>query len=340
MNTTINNRIECNEPHANLDFYYGPYETVEDALKALPEEETVNGVTYTKRHVGLTVGIGVESIVEYWFDGGTKDGDLKKKTADAGLPGGVKIVTFDKNGGSGVQASLLTDMDGDIAMPAPSVARSGYNFTGWKLGNDTHQPGVIIHVTDNANFVAQWENIKYTVSWNNGSNVTITGTCDGNNINSGEYCNSGSRIVLTATPDTGFQFNTWINTPSGATQTENTLQFTLTKDVSGITATATEIITKFSVNCTYDEEQVTKVEGLYIKDGQSKTITEFPCKLDGGVQIKLSPTFNREIGYKYKEWSGLNEYDEREYSIEKESGVLTINSLKSPLELTVTGTNE
>lgn len=339
MNTTINNRIECNEPHANLDSYYGPYDSVEKALEAL-KDEVINGVTYTKRHVGLTVGIGVESIVEYWFDGGTEDDNLNKKTADAGLPGGVKIVTFNKNGGSGVQASLLTDNDGYVVMPAPSITRSEYNFTGWNFGNDTHKAGDEVHVNDNANFVAQWEKIKYTVSWNNKRNITITGTCDGNNINSGESCNSGSRIILTATPNTGYQFNTWDSIPSGATQTGNILEFTLTGNVSGITATATAIVTKFLVGCYYDSEQVTEVEGIYTKDGQSEPIIQFPCHLEGGVQIKLTPHFNSEKRYKYGEWSGLNEYDVHEYSIEEESGILTINSLRSPLRLTVIGTNE
>ena len=65
MATNINNKIVCNEPHANLDSYYGPYNSVQDALQTL-NSTTVNGVNYVKRHIGLTVGIETsEGIVEY-----------------------------------------------------------------------------------------------------------------------------------------------------------------------------------------------------------------------------------------------------------------------------------
>ena len=54
MATNINNTLVCNEPHANLDSYYGPYVSVEAAFNALADT-TVNGVNYTKKYIGLKV---------------------------------------------------------------------------------------------------------------------------------------------------------------------------------------------------------------------------------------------------------------------------------------------
>ena len=101
MATNINNKLVCNEPHANLDSYYGPYDSVDAAFNALADT-TVNGVNYTKKYIGLTVGVwnsAKTEITEYWFKGGTAKANLVVKTdgSGGGLPSGIKIVTFDKN---------------------------------------------------------------------------------------------------------------------------------------------------------------------------------------------------------------------------------------------------
>ena len=118
MATNINNKIVCNEPHANLDSYYGPYDSVQDALQTL-NSTTVNGVNYVKRYIGLTVGIQTsEGIVEYWFKNGVENKDLVVKSTESSMPQGVKIVTFDKNGATGgAQNSIMTDADGNIVLP-------------------------------------------------------------------------------------------------------------------------------------------------------------------------------------------------------------------------------
>lgn len=322
MNTTINNRIECNEPHANLDSYYGPYADVEEALEALKDEE-VNGVIYTKRHVGLTVGIGKESIVEYWFDGGTKDDNLKKKTTDGGLPGGVKIVMFDKNGGRGVQPSLLTDMDGYVVMPTPSVTRSEYNFTGWKLGDTTHQAGRTVHVTDNAIFVAQWEQIKYTVSWDDtGTNATITGDVKNNSQHP-----SGTLITLTAKPNTGYTFVQW--TGLSGDLTSNPISFNLTADTTGISVETKQDETTYTVEFTYTDG-VESIKASYKAPDEEELNFESGDSLPLNSIVTLIPIYNE--GFSYSKWENVPE----EGCEIADKGVLKINKLNEPIKVNLT----
>ena len=88
------------------------------------------------------------------------------------------LVTFDAGEGEGGWSEML-DYDSEIV--APAVTRTGYTFTGWV-------PDVAETVpVDGATYVAQWEIIKYTVTFdaNGGSvesasrvkSVTYGGTC-------------------------------------------------------------------------------------------------------------------------------------------------------------------
>lgn len=59
------------KPFPNLDFKYGPYSSIAEALSNIPAE---------LRAVGLTVGIRVNSTIqEFWFNGGVRDADLVVK---------------------------------------------------------------------------------------------------------------------------------------------------------------------------------------------------------------------------------------------------------------------
>lgn len=324
MNTTINNRIECNEPHANLDSYYGPYEDVKAALEALPEEETVNGVTYTKRHVGLTVGIGKESIVEYWFDGGTKDDNLKKKTTDGGLPGGVKIVTFNKNGGSGYQNSLLTDMEGYVVLPEPTIRRDGYNFVSWMYGNSQHQPGdAVIIQSDNTKVTAKWETIKYTVSWNDTyTNATITGSVENNSQQP-----SGTLITLTAVPNRGYTFVQWIGLSGDLIS--NPISFNLTADTTGISVQTKQDETTYTVEFTY-ADGVKSIKALYQVPGEEERDFTSGDKLPLNSIVTLTPEYTD--GFSYLEWKNAP----KEGCEIDDKGVLKINSLNEPIKVNLT----
>lgn len=77
----INNPIDLKNESSNLDYRYGPYESVQDALNHLPYFETNTGQPNTIRGIGRTVLIidrtGQQK--EYWFKGGIKDEHLVPK---------------------------------------------------------------------------------------------------------------------------------------------------------------------------------------------------------------------------------------------------------------------
>lgn len=262
MATSINNTIECNQPHANLDSYYGPYESVNEALQAL-NSTTINGVDYTKRHIGLTVGImvsepGGNGIIEYWFKNGTSDNDLVLKTSGSSLPGGVKIVTFDKNGGSGVQNSILTDKYSQVKLPECTLTKTNDDFKKWQYNDVQYNAGDIVTIGSFTEVLAIWNSSpaptqKYSVSWRDSEGLTITGTNEQGTmvIENGQEYDAGTRIKLTATLEPGYVFDGWNNKPSGATESGNVLIFTLNSSVRGITAIAhQQIITQYKVTFT------------------------------------------------------------------------------------------
>lgn len=73
----INNSVDQQyNPLPNLDANYGPYQTIEEAIAALPREI---------RTVGLTVGIRKSNVIkEYWFNGGIENENLVIKQAESG----------------------------------------------------------------------------------------------------------------------------------------------------------------------------------------------------------------------------------------------------------------
>lgn len=87
------------KPLPNLDFKYGPYSSIAEALSNIPAE---------LRAVGLTVGIRVNSTIqEFWFNGGVRDADL--------------VVKNNGSGGSG-EAGKTPEFDKAIALALPADA--------------------------------------------------------------------------------------------------------------------------------------------------------------------------------------------------------------------------
>lgn len=274
MATNINNRLVCNEPHANLDSYYGPYNNVHAAYTALADT-TVNGITYTKKYIGLTVGVWKDSshteITEYWFKGGLSESNLVEKTSDAGLPGGVKIVTFDKNGGSGVQNSIITDTESKIKLPACTFEKSGDTFKNWSYNGTEIQDSVGAIITIGTSTVVQalWSSSptpkpSHEITWSAGTGINkITGTANGVAISSRDRVKEDSTIVLTATMNSGYNFSQWSGLPSG-TSSNNPVTFTMGTSDIAVTAIGKAVISQYTL--TYNS-----TEG----------IRELTCMVDG-----------------------------------------------------------
>lgn len=106
------------KPFPNLDFKYGPYSSIAEALSNIPAE---------LRAVGLTVGIRVNSTIqEFWFNGGVRDADLVVKNNGSGGGSGEagKTPEFDK----AIALALPAD-----AAPTAEVVYKGTNESGTPL---------------------------------------------------------------------------------------------------------------------------------------------------------------------------------------------------------------
>lgn len=93
--------IDLNAKHANLDVLYGPYDSIQDAIAAIPGrfwdgEEHQDGY----RSVGLTFAVydtpARTTVTEYWFSGGVGDSDITRK---------IVIPTYDSSIGANPQST-------------------------------------------------------------------------------------------------------------------------------------------------------------------------------------------------------------------------------------------
>ena len=308
MNTSINNIIICNEPHANLDGYYGPYSSIEEALETL-NSETIAGVAYTKRAVGLTVGILENNeVVEYWFRSGVEDGDLVIKTSESGgggLPENIHIISFDKNGGTGVQNSIITDCEGQAVLPESNFTYDGYDFTGWLYNATTLQPGDIVTVAQSTTLSAQWLVEKVTVSWSLFIKYgSISASVDGEILTNGGAVDRGKTVVFTSTPDSGYRLKQWDGAPSGAIIDDTTLTIpNIQENVSNISAIFEQNIQQYSIG--WDISNVGAATSVTVSSGgtvigQGKTGL---VEVAEGTSITL--TGETEDGFGVTAWHGL-----------------------------------
>ena len=79
-------------------------------------------------------------------------------------------VKFNANGGEGSMADQSFTYDAKQALAANGFTRTGWRFTGWKLGNTTYTDGqTVSNLTAEANgtvtLEAQWEHILYTLKF-------------------------------------------------------------------------------------------------------------------------------------------------------------------------------
>ena len=312
MATNINNKLVCNEPHASLDSYYGPYESVHDAFVALADT-TVNGVNYSKKHIGLTVGVWGSplhtEITEYWFKGGLDESNLVVKTTEGGgLPEGIKIVTFDKNGGSGVQNSIITDTNSQVILPQCTLTKDNTEFYKWLYNDHEYNVGDVLTIGSSTVVQAIWATAKYTVSWNNGSNVTITGTSGQKTIHSGDLISAGSKIILTANPSSGYELANWINKPSGAIEKENSLVFILNSDTQVISAEVQLIpASEYTVMYSNEDEHIDTESLTAINEDSGQTV-ENGGKCEEGTVISFRAELKEEFKNDYYvDWSNTPE---------------------------------
>ena len=111
-----------------------------------------------------------------WKVSGAKpvDGKFTMPDNDVTITGSFSAntytVTFNANGGEGSMADQRFTYDEKQALAANGFTRTGWRFTGWKLGNTTYTDGqAVSNLTAEANgtvtLEAQWEHILYTLKF-------------------------------------------------------------------------------------------------------------------------------------------------------------------------------
>jgi len=116
-------KIQTTGAHSNLDAFYGPYNSVEDACNNIPDKY---------RMIGLTVGIvtkngnDISNLEEYWWKLGTSDNELERKVEKINLTlsilgnsvisteeGVFPTIRFNIEGRSSIQKGLLYRVQGN-----------------------------------------------------------------------------------------------------------------------------------------------------------------------------------------------------------------------------------
>ena len=151
----------------------------------------------------------------YTFSGWTVEGATAKNgkftmpdndvTITGSFSANTYTVKFNANGGEGSMAEQSFTYDEKQALAANGFTRTGWRFTGWKLGNTTYTDGhAVSNLTAEANgtvtLEAQWEHILYTLKY-----VGMAGT-----VYHTEQKYFGEAITIPAAPEkAGYRFDGW-----------------------------------------------------------------------------------------------------------------------------------
>ena len=114
-------------------------------------------------------------------------------------------VTFNANGGEGSMADQSFTYDAEQDLAANGFTRTGWRFTGWKLGNTTYTDGhAVSNLTAEANgtvtLEAQWEHILYTLKY-----VGMAGTV----YHTEQKCYGDAITPPEAPEKAGYRFDGW-----------------------------------------------------------------------------------------------------------------------------------
>lgn len=179
-------------------------------------------ITYTSSKMSVvfslpTSGTYTAYLTYYLIVGGgsiTEANMQANKSFSISDPTYTHTVNYSANGGSGSMSStVVTDSNSGssyVTLANNGFTKSGYNFTGWKIGTTIYQPGSTVSVSGNSSVTAtaQWEKITYThtikYSANGGSgsmsNTVVTNTTSGTS-----YVTLASNSFV----KTGYHFTGW-----------------------------------------------------------------------------------------------------------------------------------
>ena len=201
------------------------------------------------------------------------------------------------NGGSVSASSGVYEEGAEVTITA--TPDSGYVFGSWSDGSNQQNRNITVsqNLTLIANFIESTNNFTLSVESGTGGTVSTTG---------GVY-NEGSQVSITATPSSGYSFNTWSNG-----STDNPITVSINSDLS-ITA---NFESTPSYNITLNANSGGSVSG-------AGSYTQ-------GTQVTLSATPN--TGYLFSSWSDGSTQQNRTISV-SQNLTLTAN-----FEIISTGT--
>ncbi|MCJ7758120.1 MAG: ice-binding family protein [Gillisia sp.] len=179
--------------------------------------------------------------------------------------------------GGSTNGSGSFDADEDVTVTA--TPNNGYAFLNWTANGEevSTDSSYTFAITAKTNLVANFEVITYTL------NVTAQNGSVSIDPDQQDY-NNGDEVVLTATPDNGYEFTSW---SGDATGSNNPLTVTI-NDNKNITANFTAVIVGFTLNVTAQNGSVSKnPDQLTYNDGDSVELTATP-----------------DSGYEFTSWSG------------------------------------
>ncbi|CAL2108265.1 conserved exported hypothetical protein [Tenacibaculum sp. 190524A02b] len=174
-----------------------------------------------------------------------------------------------------------TNYDNGTKVTLTATPKTGYQFDGWTGDATGNTNPLIITMDADKNITANYSKIQHalTTSATNGTIITNP------NATNGTY-DYGTNVELTATPETGYQFDGW---SGDATGNSNPLTITINTD-KNITANFSKIQTTLSSVINNENGSLTispePVNGYY-EYGTEVTITAVP-----------------KSGYEFDSWSG------------------------------------
>jgi uncharacterized repeat protein (TIGR02543 family) len=122
-------------------------------------------------------------------------------------------VSYDTNGGasSTEDYSAQTVKHGTVVTVKAAPTKTGYTFSGWKLGDNTYAAGASMEVTADVTLIAQWTPITYTVQFD--ANTT---DATGEMADQSFTYNQDGALTKNAYTRTGYTFTGW-NTKADGT---------------------------------------------------------------------------------------------------------------------------
>jgi hypothetical protein len=155
-------------------------------------------------------------------------------------------VNYAANGGSGtMNAKVVEDTNNGnsaVTLDACSFTKSGYHFSGWKIGNTVYQPGQTVSVGPDASVTAtaQWARNTLTIATAPTVELVVN---KGDSFVAGATSNpSGASVTYSVSNvDSGLSVSVAGNRIVCNSATAGTYHFTLTASASGYSSSSTTV---------------------------------------------------------------------------------------------------